>query len=673
MSSAIVGFVPCGDPVITGDMIPLQEGLSVIYGLNGTGKTRFLRGVRAAINGAQSDVRLGLLVTLRAADSLSARSLTTALARAIAGSTYVEPADRDIVEEYLAEFLVGQQSMNHHNDLRREIADSRLIFLFPTGSVETPSWVGVPVVDLERPAGRIERDLYDQLWEQYDDYNDEHMFEADARKLIIRGLGDAVELKTRRSFQVTLPERFGVYTCPDAYWPADESHSLQISDEINFGLILIDEIENLNDYTKRCFQLLAPVHRDDPQENSTVTDWARAVCDSISASVQNFMDSIFTDPPRATLHLARPEDRFFAPDLHWSFTRGNRGSDSPGYFAYDKFEEASLSKAELKWIRIAVALGLHAASDDRGTPVLVLIDEPEDGLHRAAEHFMAQELERRSLEPNTSFIVSTHSPELLDLDSAHLYELTRLDGSNEASTIRELDRESSISLQSLGLRPSDLLWMQRVILLVEGTHDQVLVETFLARELNAARAVVVPIRGGTKLPATVDSQVLFEFTRAHIIGLVDNGDGNSLLETWDEACKLAVTEGNDAAISFILQRVGSQSDEARFISNWLTKALSRGFQSRLTPYALSAKDVIEYLPVQDFVLQATSWEALKLEHQSLRSSGQKGVERDFKTWLRRTFDADFSPKALRASAERIPTPHDFIQLGKLIAATASEV
>jgi ABC-type hemin transport system ATPase subunit len=49
----IVGFDFSGDEMLRGEMLTLEQGLTVRYGLNGTGKSRLLRGIRGALLGSR--------------------------------------------------------------------------------------------------------------------------------------------------------------------------------------------------------------------------------------------------------------------------------------------------------------------------------------------------------------------------------------------------------------------------------------------------------------------------------------------------------------------------------------------------------------------------------------------------------------------------------------------
>ena len=61
MEHAIVGFELLGDPVLGGEFMAFGDGLNVLYGLNGTGKTRLLTGIRNSLPGIASCVRVGLI------------------------------------------------------------------------------------------------------------------------------------------------------------------------------------------------------------------------------------------------------------------------------------------------------------------------------------------------------------------------------------------------------------------------------------------------------------------------------------------------------------------------------------------------------------------------------------------------------------------------------------
>ncbi|WP_309065800.1 ATP-binding protein [Microbacterium sp.] len=62
LPTPILGFELTGDPLLEGEFLPLRQGLTVLYGLNGAGKTRLIRGVRAALLGVRDDIEIGMIV-----------------------------------------------------------------------------------------------------------------------------------------------------------------------------------------------------------------------------------------------------------------------------------------------------------------------------------------------------------------------------------------------------------------------------------------------------------------------------------------------------------------------------------------------------------------------------------------------------------------------------------
>lgn len=78
--TVVVGFDFSGDDMLTGGLLSFDQGLTVLYGLNGTGKSRLLRGIRGALPGIQTDVNISLVAravatpAVKVSHSLTARS-----------------------------------------------------------------------------------------------------------------------------------------------------------------------------------------------------------------------------------------------------------------------------------------------------------------------------------------------------------------------------------------------------------------------------------------------------------------------------------------------------------------------------------------------------------------------------------------------------------------------
>ena len=336
----------------------------------------------------------------------------------------------------------------------------------------------------------------------------------------------------------------------------------------------------------------------------------------------------------------------------------------------DDLPLSELSTAEARWARIAIRDTLASDRDDK----VWVLDEPEAALHRAAEQYMSRGLEGLA-GLGRQIIVATHSPEVMDLPAATLLHVERSSDSRK-STVSQWDRASlNDSVERLGLRKSDLLGMIRVFLLVEGLHDEIVVKTFLARELEAYRVRVLPLRGGSKLGGTINSELLFDMTNARVVALLDNVDFGRFNEIWGTAQALA-TQGEDpsAAIDYLKQtlRETFKDDEAAWLGGWLSRGLTAGVASRLAPFGLVQRDIIEYLPVELLVPRAKkTWAELRTAHAEAVAAGSK--TRDFKAWLTATHKATFTPAALQEAADAVTAvPDEFRQLGyRLREASAS--
>ena len=273
-------------------------------------------------------------------------------------------------------------------------------------------------------------------------------------------------------------------------------------------------------------------------------------------------------------------------------------------------------------------------------------------------------------------IVATHSPKLIDCPGASVFRVfsrsvDAMDRSGVFSTVIPLASVHREELQSLGLEPSDLLRRSRVVLLVEGQHDEVLIEEFLSRELTPmvmGRLQIVAVRGARKLPASLDSRLLFDFTDATIVPIVDNVRMENLTEAWERALVLAATDGEEAAGELIRRQLpASAASENDFISQFLSRAIVMGVHARVSPFSLPAVDITDYLPVTAFVPEGESWDELRAMHAAAVESGTT-KEKYFKTWVSKRYSTDFSDERIRTACNEVEgCPSDFQALADVCA------
>lgn len=723
----IVGFDFSGDDMLRGELLALEQGLTVLYGLNGTGKSRLLRGIRGALLGVQTDVNISLIARATVNPGLDEfnrgqswyrpttepRPFALAVAQELADPSdyFASPGQRSserqlksaqveaVITAHIV-FKVGREDP----ELKAEVLEDRFFLLAPTGTEDAPSWAAYAVADASRPAAQKATAQIAKLEETFpneEDFEDEVVWddEVDAHN---SRMADAPVMNTQ-GFVARGPRKAWIEPAKVTLYEAglidlDFEEPMNLVGPIDFSVDVLDlerdAVNATNDYIAQIvagslqdagrfeengafdgtFPLGNPERvseywrdlEDERRANAhdlverTITEAA----DQLGERVTSALGDVLLDHLVARLEVAPPALRAAVPSLEWRFHRASTDRVKVGL--------AELSKAERLWAERSIneAIYWHRREHDEQQvgslrPVVYLLDEPEAALHRAAEAFMARSLLARAKDPRHVLMVATHSPELLDTTEARLIGLqhtqTRLD-----PTVRQLDLGDRGLLGELGLTPSDLLRWPRVLLLVEGLHDEVLLDHYLGDRLRAARVDVLVLRGGTRLPLTVDSRVLFEHTEAHVVGLVDNEDAENLSTTWEGAQEAAVQGDTQAAIDIVLAGIPRTRSEADFIRDWLTGALRRGLDGRITPYALERADIIDYLPVAAFVPSATSWDALRAEHQAARKGAPKSTAREFKAWLRTKHAADFTEETLRSAAKGTTVPAEFEMLMKTL-------
>lgn len=396
----------------------------------------------------------------------------------------------------------------------------------------------------------------------------------------------------------------------------------------------------------------------------SITPFMEEWIESLTSDANAILIGLLQDGPELTLSLAPPHEWVISDPLHWTASRGEVS-----------VAISELSTAERRWAQVAIRRALDRTPRDeydalgfpryfwppfsmRRQPAdLIVIDEPETALHRAAERHMAHGLDGLTVS-GPQVVAATHSPDVLNQPEACLVHVRRTpEGSTSVNQMVDVDLEASVS--DLGMLPSDLIGLYRVFLLVEGEHDKIVVEALLSEVLETARVKIVPMRGGKHLPSTIESQLLFDMTGAHMVALLDNIKATEIETVWNEAQERYLTGDADTAITYLTAAFKDRKgDEYKWITTWLSRALTKGVFERLSPYSLAAADIIEYLPVQILVPRAKkSWPELREEFEAQN-------HRNFKDWLQRRYKADTSVQNVaRAAAAVMDVPEEFQRLG----------
>ena len=266
--------------------------------------------------------------------------------------------------------------------------------------------------------------------------------------------------------------------------------------------------------------------------------------DKLQALANEHFREVLQDAPTLRLHvnpvgLGRQVHWFVEEDEEWEdFAEVSQRIAVPDGELPDVRTLAGLSTAQQRWARWSIEMALNLMGrTSPGAPSLsksrlYLLDEPEAALHRSAEAQMARYFNCLSRTPEPHMIVATHSPELLETDTARVYEVSRMKGGWRR--LQVLDAASRENMTALGLQPSDLLRRQRGLVLVEGRHDELILEELFGAEMRRLRVETLPLRGTSELsPAKIS--FLFDYTPAHMFLMLDNIQTDELTTVWEQA------------------------------------------------------------------------------------------------------------------------------------------
>lgn len=299
----------------------------------------------------------------------------------------------------------------------------------------------------------------------------------------------------------------------------------------------------------------------------------------------------------------------------------------------------SLSQAQFDWVSRILHLEHEMVG---GFPLLVTADEPESGVHVTASHAILHMFERLGV----TSIIASHAPTAFRLHETNLILVDRdFSGSVVLGTPGTSEDVRSAAAR-LGTTPLDVLSMRRLLVYVEGSHDEAVIRSLLAhsQEENLEdRVIIAPARGVRQFGGVATSVILTEFTDLHVLVIADNAQTEALRRLRDEAAQL-LGDGFDPPVVKRRLRLHEQvreSPEERVLWDLLERCIDRYLVHRIDFYGLAVPDIIDLLPPTSFGLDM-SWSDLRAEHAARRGS-------DFKSWLREVKSANISVRSIRAA------------------------
>jgi hypothetical protein len=367
--------------------------------------------------------------------------------------------------------------------------------------------------------------------------------------------------------------------------------------------------------------VLYAVLDEDVEYNETVTTWTRDLADRATQLARHVMPQL---PDHLHFDLGHPEDWLRGNTPTWI---ASPGPTSPSVPLRD------LSDAERRWATAGITLALRAQQP--GQASVILCDEPESGLHRRAEAALPVALARLAADTASTVLAATHAPSMLDTRHAQPVHLFRNpDGHAEAVAMTLTVRQRVPELlEQLGVSAADLLQWARVLLLVEGEHDRAVFEGLIADALDDAQALVLAMRGAKNLSSLAQADILFDYTDAPILVVLDGVHDDLVTPHWQAAADLAA-QGRPGDARRALMRLDElPGGEAKWLRELGQRAVDSGRIKRIHIASIGVPDIICTLPV-DLIAPSELGDTWDQVLEGWRRSARPGqTARDLKGWL----------------------------------------
>jgi predicted ATPase len=330
-----------------------------------------------------------------------------------------------------------------------------------------------------------------------------------------------------------------------------------------------------------------------------------------------------------------------------------------------------LSEAQQRWIDYSFRL---AHLTFYTSPLLILADEPDNGLHTTASRAALESLST----VGGTVVVASHSVAALRLNKGQIIHVQRdADGSTFIESINHDDGDLLNALK-LGVDQSDLLALKRVAVFVEGSHDELVLRALLADQKNSIidRIKFLPTRGEKQLTNSVDSQLLLSYTNLDLVIVADNirteffnSKISDLIAQQTAGVSIADLCRNlqDWRFKTLEKTKRGRINEERTMVDILDRAIRIGALNRIHIMGIEANDILESIPSSYFNLKL-DWNELHRLHEqekdrNLRESKESGSNikktGDFKTWISTNYSMKFTESVisdafLRAFRDGIP-------------------
>jgi len=617
-----LALVGCG-PIRHG-WIPLDGGLTVLYGLNGAGKTTVLRALESVLTGINLVGDGAALLLVRVTQEYLDEATTPAVVLLNPFIDDRRPEISRMLRDRLRSDAFYDSEYSTEGALL-EAASQRRFLVYADGD-RSPSWAAKQAALLGEGTAALEELLASEARDENSTPSLLPVFPDD-----VDGLPPLVAAPFARGAELIMPATFG-----EKDTPAIVNEALRA--------LLVGPANEILAILRGEKPVLAPdVH---PLTADGPAPELVEVCAELGRLATTELRRLMPTDLTLDVRIRSPRQWLAGRPVEWAGVTAG-GSEIP----LDQ-----LSRAELRWSIVAIATAHRTLSTSlRGRPSILppptalettlvrIIDEPEAALHRSAEARMARALTETPTDEMT--IVATHSPALLDASQA----VFLVSSTSPGNAISAWDATDQANLERLGLGRSDLLGRYSVMLAVEGVHEKWILEELLGPELEAMRVVVQPLYGGSRAAQLVHADFITRFTDWSVVVMWDNLRAVELSQAWERTTEMAEAGAQREEIRAMLRERLRGSSESKFATQFMEQAAAAGRTDRFgAPFAMSRKDILHYLPTQALSPRMPA----KWEEVWERYAAQP-TQLDEKAWITTTFDARLDEPTIRAAARQI--------------------
>ena len=679
-----------------------NDGVTALYGPNGVGKSRVLTAVREALDPTAQHLRFSSIVFMRET-ACDVPMDSVRMSRGMAWEAAAGPCEN----------LLASAIWEQRPELAAEISDRGLLAMtVSSGGIKLGAAASQDPTD-EKAAAAL-ADLRSQVLAPFEEKRDLKRYFGDSVFFEDRGDEIAESWVDTDAYRDFL--RHSIYTDSPFLWELvrdeplipDEQWALRLLDPRRPSFLPLPLAQFRAD--RRAFANVKVLELDDlgegiPQFQSTAVEIAvqqMAACAELADKVYRLL---LSDAPPLAVWVPNAQEWRLGQIHSNSFVV--RNGDDAGAFtaalnegsfrwtfgiapswvaedrsgAYVRLDE--LSATQERWAKLAIALAwqvLRARGDlpgvakvvwndgldQRNRGLLLLCDEPEAGLPIQAQKRLSRGLKRLTDEFGITVITATHSGVMLEEPSVTPVRLDRDDESGDSYRVvaTQVEPDERDRLRSAGVPPSELLHLYRTLLVVEGRHDEWLIDELIGDELADLGVKVVPAHGTAQTARFFATEAGFLFDHLPDLNFViafDSVRHDVAVEMYLAASDAADHAERMQRLDDIVRRHGKASPEEGTLRTLLDRASEQGRFERIGGlHGFSEPDIIDYLNC-DQVLPGRTWEDLRAEHDEARST-RKGIPGDFKRYLGITYDVEFNEELIRSAAPRDSIPDDFTLL-----------